>query len=289
MIKVKLYGNDSSKSTPLAYRSFTFPGGEQHIRFCGFDKEVKHIKVFARLTQAQDIMMLLMAIDALRNQFSPRIPIDLVIPYLPYARQDRVCFSGEAFGLKVMANMINQLKCRNITLFDAHSPVALEALNNATSICQAELVKRDPQLLALLRSSDVLPVAPDKGAQRKIVAFCHKLALNHMILGNKIRCNDTGHIQHVEFEGCVQGKHMLIVDDICDGGRTFIEVAKSLKNSGAKSVSLYVTHGIFSNGLAVFKGLIDTIYTTDSFCDGKRIEPVEGVNLKVIKITEHYY
>ena len=68
------------------------------------------------------------------------------------------------------------------------------------------------------------------------------------------------------------GKDCVIVDDICDGGRTFIELAKVLKERGAGKIGLFVTHGIFSQGVGVlFDNGIDFIYTTDSFDQSDKI------------------
>jgi len=63
----------------------------------------------------------------------------------------------------------------------------------------------------------------------------------------------------------LEGRTAIITDDICDGGYTFIKVAEQLKAKGASKVILFVTHGIFSKGLGVFDGLIDHVFTTDSF------------------------
>jgi len=63
----------------------------------------------------------------------------------------------------------------------------------------------------------------------------------------------------------LSGKTCIIVDDICDGGRTFITLSRKLKEQGAAKVLLYVTHGIFSQGVDVLKGYIDQIFTTNSF------------------------
>ncbi len=63
----------------------------------------------------------------------------------------------------------------------------------------------------------------------------------------------------------MKGKYCVIVDDICDGGRTFIELAKTLKEGGAQRVVLYVTHGIFSKGIYPLEKYIDEVYTTNSF------------------------
>lgn len=77
---------------------------------------------------------------------------------------------------------------------------------------------------------------------------------------NKARNVQTGEITGTEVYGDVKDKVVLIIDDICDGGRTFIELGKVLKERGASKVILYVTHGIFSQGKQVFEGIIDEVY-----------------------------
>jgi len=84
------------------------------------------------------------------------------------------------------------------------------------------------------------------------------------LIGAKDRDVKTGNITRTSITPIVHGGNAIIVDDICDGGRTFIELAKCLKPACDK-VYLYVTHGIFSKGLDVFDGLIDHIWTANSF------------------------
>jgi len=96
-----------------------------------------------------------------------------------------------------------------------------------------------------------------------------------VIDASKVRDVKTGEILYTSVnyqEGGLKGKNVLIVDDICDGGRTFIELARVLENyNEANSVDLYVTHGIFSKGLGVFDGLIDKIYTPNSWIEEQGI------------------
>lgn len=76
----------------------------------------------------------------------------------------------------------------------------------------------------------------------------------------------TGKIQNSHVNATdLSGKTAVITDDICDGGATFIGIAEELKKLNCQHVVLYVTHGIFSKGLAVFDGKVDRIFTTDSF------------------------
>ena len=107
-------------------------------------------------------------------------------------------------------------------------------------------------------------VSPDKGAFSKVKALATTLGGIPFIKADKVRDPETGDLSGFSYEGSVQGLDLLIVDDICDGGGTFVGLAKILKEGGAKSISLYVSHGIFSKGLKVLDGAIDAVYTTDS-------------------------
>lgn len=91
-------------------------------------------------------------------------------------------------------------------------------------------------------------ISPDAGANKKTLEMAKFLGHNNFIRADKIRNVKTGSIEHTAVYGCVKDKDCLIVDDICDGGATFIALAERLKFGDAKSVSLYVTHGIFSKG-----------------------------------------
>ena len=87
-----------------------------------------------------------------------------------------------------------------------------------------------------------------------------------MVRADKIRSTDTGEITGtVVYSEHIGSKDFLIADDICDGGRTFIELAKVLRPLTDGKIYLYVTHGIFSKGLDVFEGLIDGVYTANPF------------------------
>ncbi|MEQ2351952.1 phosphoribosyltransferase family protein [Pseudoalteromonas piscicida] len=105
-----------------------------------------------------------------------------------------------------------------------------------------------------------------------------------VIQAQKVRNLKTGEIVQTQVLGEVKGKDLLIVDDICDGGRTFTELAKVLKAQGANSIALYVTHGIFSQGLGVFSGLIDTVYTTNSCRDKGDLAEHHDVQLNMIEL-----
>ena len=87
-------------------------------------------------------------------------------------------------------------------------------------------------------------------------------------MASKHRDVATGDITSTEiYCNNLHGKNVVIVDDLIDGGRTYIELAKVLKKKNAGRIDLIVTHGIFSKGLATLTAMVDHIYTTNSFCE----------------------
>jgi ribose-phosphate pyrophosphokinase len=238
-----------------------FPGGECHIRV-NTAAISKHTHIFAYLVEPDGIMQLLLTVDAIRRA-KRDAHIRLTIPYFPYARQDRVCNPGEAFSVSVMANLVNALQCDQVTVYDPHSDVMPSLIERCQIITQEELITRSP-LAQMILQHNLSLVSPDAGAIKKTKAVAKALSEPNRTLevfqAHKTRELQTGNITALSVEGDVSGKNLIILDDICDGGRTFVELAKVLKEKGAKDIYLYVTHGIFSNGLSYLKPYFKQIY-----------------------------
>ncbi|MEH6395930.1 ribose-phosphate diphosphokinase [Pseudoalteromonas sp.] len=284
---MKVFSHDSAGNKSLInYDNFTFSGGEEHIRFHSPSLlEVVKIEIFERLTDSSKIIRLMMAVDALKRLTSENTPIELVIPYFPYARQDRVCVEGEASGAVVMANFINRLNFSKVTIWDAHSDVSPALIHRVINIEQIALLKQCEELSSRLTNGELTLISPDAGASKKTLKISEQFnGVPEVIQAHKVRNLKTGEIIKTEVLGNVEGKNVLIADDICDGGRTFIELAKVLKNEGALEVSLFITHGIFSKGLDVFTGLIEHIYTTDSFKAANEFKNNTDINLQIIEM-----
>jgi len=272
--------------TLLNFDCFTFSGGEEHIRFNASDfAETTKIEVFERLTDSSKLIRLMLAVDALKRLTYGAIPIELTIPYFPYARQDRVCVEGEALGAAVMAQFINNMGLSKVTIWDAHSDVSPALINNVVNVPQMALLARCEELSTRLAKGELTLISPDAGASKKTLKIAETFNSElDVIQAQKVRDLKTGNIIETQILGDVKGKSVLIADDICDGGRTFIELAKVLKSQGAAEISLFITHGIFSKGLAVFEGLIDAIYTTDSFRPVNEFKPSTAIKLQIIEM-----
>lgn len=272
------------------YEQFTFNGGEESVKLSLQCHEKGDAVIKAILKSSTDVMRLLLITDALR-QWSSGIKIDLWMPYIPYARQDRVCDRGEALSMKVFANLINSQNYHEVWTLDAHSDVAVALINNIRHSTMIEwlmfegdedTIQYKDELLEKIRTRKVTIVSPDAGALKKCFKISQYLGGElDLISADKIRDPKTGQIVRTEVNCPVnlKGRDMLIPDDICDGGRTFIELAKVLKARNAGKIYLAITHGIFSNGFEVFEGLIDKIYTTNSFYEGEPSDLVKVVDV----------
>ena len=241
-------------------KSFIFPGGEIHLRTHWQNSEVR---VKSIMKTSDDIMELLLLCDVLKRK---NCTIDLEIPYIPYARQDRVCNEGEPFSIKVFADIINSIKASRVVGWDVHSDVTSALINNFYNTPIFNILELDLRMIHLLKNSNVVLCSPDAGAEKKVYSVAKYFQKDWIIRASKLRNTITGEIVNTELNvGYLKGEIVLIIDDICDGGRTFIELAKKLKNKGSSKIILYVTHGIFSKGIDVFDGLIDEIWTANLF------------------------
>jgi len=235
--------------TPI--RTFNFPGGECSVDISAIPIGPR-VDIAAYLYTSDDVMRLLLAVDAVRTAV-PTTAVHLTIPYFPYGRQDRVCNTGEAFSLAVMASLINGLRCAQVTVLDPHSPKTMELLERSHAITQTELLRGSPVETTIL-SQNLILLAPDKGAAPKLVAYQRDLADRGFQVDiaccDKVRDPKTGAIVRTEVPALDPTRGTMIIDDICDGGRTFSEIARVLKGRGHAPRYLYVTHGIFSKGIA---------------------------------------
>lgn len=241
------------------FEQFTFPSGfEHHIKLPEISKG-ELVRVTTRITSSKDIMELLLLSDALDRVGV--IKEELFIPYLPYARQDRMMVTGEPISLLVIANLINQMQFNKVSILDPHSSGTELVIHNCNPIDNSIFVKE-----ILKTKENYLIVSPDAGAYKKIFSLCKNIGYTGEIVScGKVRDMDSGRIKNISTDGTdIKGKDLVIVDDICDGGMTFILLSKKLKELGARSITLIVTHGIFSKGEETLKTLIDDVYTTDS-------------------------
>ena len=260
------------KDNTIQFESFTFSGGEPHIKIHSDLSKISEVTITTRIQSFNDLGLLLIAVDALRRMDVKTI--HLFLPYMPAARQDRVMVSGEALSVKVYADVINSLNLDSVTVFDPHSEVTAALLNNCTVITNHVFIQEVIKNI----NSEVLLISPDGGALKKIYKVSEFLGGLPVVECSKKRNVKNGKLEGFKvYEDDLIGKDCLIVDDICDGGGTFIGLAEELKKKNAGKLYLAVSHGIFNKGVAILNQFFETIYTTDSFKD---LDAVEQIKLK---------
>lgn len=272
---------DQNREIPLTIMKF--PSGEINVKLevnPGYRWPIKNsVTVTVQGYDPNTLFVLACIKNALEDLFL-RSDIEgkvyLFMPYVPNARYDRHMVDGDSFGLQVFASMLNLIGFARVIVADPHSDQTSALIKNCVTIPQHVIV-----LDTLGGDSDFdVIVAPDSGAAKKIYKVAEALA-KPVATMHKIRDVVTSDINGIALlDELPPNAKCLIVDDICDGGRTFTEAAKVLRSAGAQSVKLFVTHGIFSKGVGtLLDNGIDSVYTTDSFHDWT---PSEG-ELKVFK------
>lgn len=201
---------------------------------------------FLHLAQLKDLL------DTLNDQTG------LIIKYLLYGRQDKEVSNQTTFALHSFAKLLNTLNFDIVGIVDPHSEVALKLINSSYAIYPRELINTVRELT----STDIY-CYPDKGAVSKYT----KIYDMPYIYGNKVRDQLTGYITSYEVVGECKDKNVLVVDDICDGGMTFKLLAQDLLKAGAKEVNLFVSHGLFTQGIKTLKDSgINKIFCIDGEC-----------------------
>jgi len=277
MIHLNLVNQEKSD---IKYKINKFPDGQQSVDIItasgwvtGNVRIERNIRIETRLNSFSDLEILICATKALRNMTDK--PISLYVPYFLGSRSDRKFIDGGVNYLKeVICPIINSLEFDSVEVLDPHSDILEACLNNFVKHSNLYLVR---QALTKIDNKDgaqyrVCLVSPDAGAYKKIFDVAKTFEIENIITASKVRDLKTGAILRTEVPTLDQHKDLkyIIIDDICDGGRTFIELAKVMKESRPTAkIYLVVTHGIFSGGFYELDKWFEGIFCTNSYEDIK--------------------
>ena len=247
----------------VKYKKTKFPDGQQLIKIESIPIESK-VTIKSRLLW-DDLQTIICAVAALREIKVKTIELD--ISYFMGARSDRKFEQGSFNYLKdVICPIINNLNLDVVRVLDPHSDVLEMGVKNFEKLENDQYVNKALYSIGYRGSNDKLVIiSPDAGASKKIYSLMKRLNVYVEI----VECS-----KHRSVEGIIEGvfvpkndfegKDILIIDDICDGGRTFVELSKALSNRNVGNRYLYITHGIFSNGFDELGFYFNKIFTTNS-------------------------
>ncbi len=251
----------------IPYREMTFPDGQPHIELDSplqqdrllLTIDLYGVEIVARVTSPTDLVRIGLASDVLRRAGCEKL--HLFLTYLMGERMDRPIGPEHPFTLRVVTEMIKSFGFDSITLLDPHSDVA-PALLNAKVKTNMEFIE---QVVSWYAHKDIIFVAPDAGAAKK-VSYLGQVFSRPVLYCTKKRDEKTGKLSgfHVGVSTKLDADPIyLIVDDICDGGGTFVGLSEVMHGLGADKIDLAVTKGIFSKGLPL-RG-IDRVFTTRAY------------------------
>ena len=263
------------------YECIDYPAGEMQIRirpqWIEYIESAKTVTINAALAGvstilSRNIIGLLLLTDAIRA-INPMVAVNLNIPYLPYSRGDRRFVDGDCHGLATFASILNLAHFDCVTTLDVHhQPRANMFVSNLVNKAPASLIVSAISNFESHVGLKITVLFPDAGAEKRY--------RNCIPTGVPVRAaTKKRNVKTGAFDGftvppkdAFENHNILIVDDICDGGGTFLGISDALQLTGIiPRLGLYITHGIFSGGFEKLSKHFEQIYTTNSIC--RDVEP----------------
>lgn len=209
-------------------------------------EEVNKITKVTWLYEDDSELLLLIQLLLIRGNYLFLQKPSLHIPFFPHARQDKQISNENTFSKVVICDILKHYEhlYSHIETVDVHSTEYFENFKYQPINIKQDFITKytlNPDLICF----------PDKGASGRGYNT-HEIPYFSLDKSrNQLTGEITGLLCSLPLD--LKNKTILIVDDICDGGKTFIEASKVLKQMGAKNVDLYTSHGIYSKGTQVLK------------------------------------
>lgn len=305
---MKILNLTNNETSDIKYQISKFPDGQQQVQFKGLQIGLikgysgfsvnsfkEEIVIKSRLNNFKDLELIICATKSLRNLGIKHI--HLYTPYFLGSRSDRKFEEGSNNYLKdVICPIINSLQFESVTVLDPHSDVLEACLNNFKKVDNSGLIRwslktiynqdGNYQEVSDIQDKFIL-ISPDAGANKKIFKVAEQIGYT----GNIITCSKSrdvdGKLTKLEIPvSTIVHKDYILIDDICDGGATFLQIAKTLKPRlhSSNRIFLIVTHGIFSKGFKELNKYFDGIYCTNSYRDVANDEYGEKTNVKQLNV-----
>lgn len=243
-----------------AFEITNYPAGERHVRLRNAVNLSTLTAIEATVRTFDDLAMVVTADRIVRRRGRT---VEWFLPYFPFARHDRRIDSNDGFELKLALEIVNEL---NIVIADPHSEVTCQLRH----FSQAEVV--DHFAAAGLFDDDPIVIVPDAGAAKKAYSWLNGRPVVQALKKRDVR---TGALSGFEvLADDLGGRPCIIIDDICDGGGTFLGLAAVLREVNAGPLTLAVTHGLFTKGTDHLLDSFDTVACLTPTGD----EPIAGVH-----------
>ncbi|HPC86496.1 MAG TPA: ribose-phosphate pyrophosphokinase [Smithellaceae bacterium] len=266
----------------------TFSDGETRVEI---DENVRGMDVFIIQSTCTPVnvtlMELLIMIDAMKRASADRITA--VVPYYGYARQDRKVAPRAPISAKLVADLITTAGANRLLSMDLHAGQIQGFFN-----IPVDNLFATPVLIDYMKKNytdDTVVVSPDTGGVERARAFGKRLGASLAIIDK--RREGPNEAQVMNIIGNIEGKRVIILDDMVDTAGTVVQAAKALADAGALEVSVCCTHPVLSGPAIdrIEKSGIKEFIVTDTIplsekaagCDRIKILSVSGLLSEAVR------
>lgn len=259
------YGEPLGNAVVTVYSDGEFqPSFEQNIR--GRDVFI----VQSTFAPADNLLELLMLIDAARRASAKRIVA--VIPYFGLARQDRKDKPRVSVASKLVANLLTAAGVQRIITIDLHADQIQAFFDVPVDHIYASSIFTP--YIESLNLPDIIMASPDTGGTRRAAAYAKHLNTGFVICYKQR--SKPNEVDKIELVGEVEGKNVILVDDIIDTAGSITKAGKLIMDRGAASVRAICTHPVFSGEAydKIEKSVFKEVVVTDTL-------PIKGESDKI--------
>jgi len=257
-----------------------FPDGESKVTLGKIPKKSVILVVQSTYPPVDTNLLQALSIISQVRKISSRT--FAIIPYMGYARQDKQFLSGEVITMSVIAKMLQSAGAKKVIVVDIHSNTALNHFNIPT-----ENISAVPELANYFKKLNLknpLVVSPDVGGSSRSKKFASLLKTDFIVL-KKHRDRKTGRVSIQTAKVDVQGKDLILVDDIISTGDSIIKAAQFLKKQKCKRVFVACTHGLLVEDAEkkIRKAGVSRIISTNTIPGNTSKVDVSGILAKSVQ------
>ncbi len=274
-----------------------FKDGEIQVYFNDTIRGKNVFIIQPTFSPSDNILELLIMIDAAKRASARNIVA--VMPYFGYARQDRKDKPRTSIGAKLMSNLLTAAGVTRIITMDLHA----DQIQGFFEIPVDHLFASNVFIpyVQKMNLDNICIASPDTGGTKRASTYAKALNCD-LVIGYKHR-EKQNEVASLQIIGDVQGKNVIIVDDIIDTAGTLCKAAGRIKEMGAKSVRAMCAHGLFSGNAIenIENSALEEVLVTDTVplrreCSKIKVVSVSKLMAEVIKavvddtsISSHYY
>lgn len=246
----------------------------------------KIVYIFADFNNSDEVIKLMLAIDAAKRAEAAKIiPI---LPYFIYARGDKKDQARGPIAAKIMAEMIEQRGATSVITLELHADQIQGFFNIPVTHIQGKNIF-DSYIASICNENTIL-CAPDAGSGKRVERMIkqlkkyHNIDLTYVVM-HKVR-SGPNKIEKMLIIGDVEGKDVIVLDDLIDTGGTLCRAAEELMNNGAKSVRAVITHGVLSG--KAYENISNSVFTELVVSDSLSLHTIESYPQKNMKGLHAY-